>query len=85
MRIVVHVERLVLEGLPLERRDGEVVRAAVTRELTRLLGTGVPPQALATGGSLPSVSAPPIQLGAAAAPARVGREIARSVHRGLDG
>lgn len=80
-----HIDRLVLDGLDLGRRDGEHVRAAMARELTRLLAAGGMPHALARGGAQRSVPAPAIRLGLQPAPARVGREIARSVHRGLDG
>jgi len=84
MKIVLGVERLVLDGFALERRDVEAVRAAVTLELTRLLGNGALPHGLAAGSNQLSVAAPPIRIDAARAPVQLGRDIAASVHRGLD-
>jgi hypothetical protein len=83
MKILVHVERLVIDGLALEHRDAELVRAAVARELTRLFAGDPASAALVTGGSRSSVSAPAVRLRAGAAPAQLGGEIARSVHCGL--
>jgi hypothetical protein len=83
LKIVLDVERLVLDGFALERRDMQAVRAAVTLELTRLLGNAALPHGLAAGGSHRSVAAPPIRVDAVPAPVQLGRDIAASVHRGL--
>ncbi len=83
MRINLHIERLILDGLPLEPGQGRVVKAAVEAELTRMIaGQGISSE-LMTGGAVPSVSANGIQIAPGAKPAVIGREIARSVYGGL--
>ena len=83
MKINVHIERLLLEGLPVTRHQGTLVQAAVEAELARLLAEGdLDPQLLATG-AVPSLSADTIQLPATVEPARLGRQIARAVHGGI--
>ncbi|MEK6374867.1 MAG: hypothetical protein AABO58_19485 [Acidobacteriota bacterium] len=79
MSIRVHIERLVLDGLPIAHRDGPLVQAAVEAELARLLAQRTP---ALSGGATPRVAAPSI----AAAPdaADLGREIARAVYGGIE-
>lgn len=82
--INLHIERLVLEGLPLGVRDGPLVRAAVEAELARLLAEDVPSGALAT-----SRSAPLVRAGTIARPAGdgtgLGTQIGAAVFAGLAG
>lgn len=90
MNIELHIERLVLDGLPLERSQAAHVQAAVEAELARLLAQDrVAGDALAqawpAGGAVPSVPAAPIQLRAGARPAEIGGQIARSVYGGIGG
>ena len=47
--IKVHIERLVLEGLPVMRSEGPLVQAAVQAELSRLLAEGGLGPGLASG------------------------------------
>lgn len=81
--IKVHIEHLVLEGLPVEPSHGQLVQAAVEVELARLLAeSGLGPE-LASGGAVPSVRADRINsLGRS--PAQIGRQIARSVYGGMN-
>jgi hypothetical protein len=90
MNIELHIERLVLDGLPLERGQGAHVQAAVEAELSRLLSQdsmagGSLAYAWPVGGAVPSVPAAPIQLRAGARPADIGGQIARSVYGGIGG
>lgn len=80
--IRVHIERLVLEGLPVERRQGPLVQAAVEAELSRLLAKGGLGPELASGGAVPSVPAGSISL-ERGTPARIGRQIAGAVWKGM--
>jgi hypothetical protein len=85
MRIEVHIERLVLDGVPVTTADGPHVRAAVEGELARLLaGSGVSRE-LATGGALPRVAASQVSFGPRERPDAIGRAVARSVHAGIGG
>lgn len=83
MNIQLHIERLVLDGLPLTRREGALVQAAVETELARLLtAEGLPP-VLAGGGMTPSLAAPAITFAPGGGPAALGAQIAHSVYRSL--
>ena len=83
MDIRVHIENLVLEGLPIERRQAAQVQAVVETELARLLAEGGISAELQSGGALPSAPARAIALDGKAGPARLGRQIARSVYGGI--
>ena len=83
MRIEVHIERLVLEGLPVSGRDRDRVHAAMAAELSRLIrGQGIA-RALRTGGAAPSVRADDVRVEHQASPRRLGTQIARAVYSGL--
>jgi hypothetical protein len=85
MRIEVHIERLVLEGLPVTTAEGPRVRAALEGELARLLaGSGVSRE-LAGGGAMPRVDAPRIRLGSRERPVSIGRAVAWSIHARIGG
>jgi hypothetical protein len=83
MRIDLHIERLVLDGLPLTGAEGARVGRAVERELARLLAKPRAADALRRGGTVPDLRAPPFELGAGDRPDAIGRKIARAVHGGL--
>lgn len=85
MRIEVHIERLVLDGLPVSTADGPRVRAAVESELARLLAQGSVSRELISGGAVPRVDAPRISIGPHELPDAIGRAVARSVHAGIGG
>ena len=83
MNINLHIERLVLDGLPIARHEGPLVQAAVEAELSRLLtAQGLSP-ALSNGGALPAVRGDSIQLASGSSPAQLGTQIAQSVYGGL--
>lgn len=75
----VHIGELVVDGYP--GMDGAALSDAVRGELTRLITEGgVGNQ---TGGTVPKITAPPVQSGAHADAATLGAEVARSVYGGL--
>jgi hypothetical protein len=80
-RIELRIQRLVLDGLPVDRRHAGAVRLAVEAELTRLLSEG---GALA-GGERGRVRAADVQFVPDAGPADLGRRIAGAVHGSLAG
>ncbi len=57
MKINVHIERLILEGLPVSSWQGSQIRSAVQKELTRLLLAGGLPDELRGGIALPGIQA----------------------------
>lgn len=84
MRINLHIERLVLEGLPVDARQGQQVRSAVKRELTALLmSSGDLHDALRFGGNLHRVQTAGIKLVKETGPASLGKQIAGAVFAGI--
>ena len=83
MNIHVHIERLILDGLPVERSQGLLVRAAVEQELTRLLAAHGLSDELRLGGALPRVKGDALSIGRETHPARLGRQIARALYAGI--
>jgi hypothetical protein len=92
MNVELHIERLVLNGLPLPPGGRAALAGALGRELTLLIQAGGVSPALLGGTGLPRltatlapsalISAPARSAGntAPAAGSRLGREIARSVY-----
>ena len=80
MNINLHIERLVLDGLPLEQRQGPQLQAAIERELVRLLSSTSSSGAFASGCSLATVNADSIHLAEGASPLSLGKQIASAVH-----
>jgi hypothetical protein len=81
MRLNLHIERLVLEGLPIENHHGPVVKTAIEAELGRLLTTEQLSQH--SGGAMPSLRARDINLMAGVTPRALGRQIAQVLYAGI--
>ena len=83
MNINLHIERLVLEGLPLTRAQGPMVQRAVEMELARLFaGTGIG-SGFRSSGTVPRANGGAMQFARDATPGQLGTQIAQSVHQGL--
>lgn len=83
MNIELHIERLILDGLPIERSQGPHLQAAVEAELTRLLAESELAAELQTGGAVPSVRTDTMQFKPGNTPTQLGQQIARSVYSGI--
>lgn len=79
MNIHLHIERLVLDGLPLSAADGPRVQAALDVELSRLLAQSGLSPGLHAGGAIPSLSGGTIQVGKESGPPEFGRQIAGAI------
>jgi hypothetical protein len=79
--IRLHIERLVLEGLPVSHHQGAFVQAAIETELTRLLGEGN--LSALSGGAVPHLPVASIQLAHDNKPSSMGRQIAQALYGGL--
>jgi hypothetical protein len=80
MNLHLHIERLILEGLPAEVSQGELVRTAVESELARLLASG---QLSVASGALAHVRAPAVRLTSKGNSTELGQQIGRALHRAL--
>ena len=83
MNINLHIERLVLEGLPIEARQGALLKEAVAAELTRLLQEDGLAASLQSGGTVPRLNASSFQLSGEPTPLRTGQQIAQAVYGGI--
>jgi hypothetical protein len=84
MNINLHIERLILDGLPLEQRQGPHLQAAVEHELTRLLSDGRAPAQFGSA-TVASVKGGSIRVAEGADPAGLGKQIALAVYGGFGG
>jgi hypothetical protein len=82
MRINLHIERLVLDGLPEMGRPAHV-QAAVEAELARLLKAGRLNTDLLAGGAMSSIGAPAIRLTGETNAAQLGAALAGAVYSGI--
>lgn len=83
MNVQLHIERLILEDLPIARSQRALVQAAVENELTRLITVnGVAPTIMA-GGARPSAPMTVIQMAERATPGQLGHQIAHAVYQGI--
>ena len=85
MSIHFHIERLVLEGLPLTGREMHHFEVAFCEQLRTLLRTDALPAALSSGGAYPKLRAEAIRFSAEGAAASVGQQSASSVYGALQG
>jgi hypothetical protein len=81
MNIKLHIERLVLDGLPVEAHQGALIQSAVETELERLIaGDGLRPELL-SGGEFGSLRAGGVQFEQEFNAPRLGIRIAGALHR----
>ena len=80
MNITIHIERLVLEGLPVTSHDARVVQAAVEEQLAQLFSRPdtIPEFQVTSAGSL--LRSGSIQMSPDSGPVRTGEQIARAIH-----
>lgn len=83
MRINAHIERLVLDDVPLAPGGRPLLKAAVEAELTRLLARGGLHDALTLGAALSNVRTAGIQLSDDGSPTRLGEQIAGAIYGGI--
>lgn len=83
MNISLHIERLVLEGVPLGEGDARRVQAAVTAELARLIAGGGVGGEWPSRGALEYARGSDIRLAAGEGPDVVGRRIAGALYGGI--
>ena len=80
MRINLHIERLVLDGVPLDRHMTPLLEQAVQAELMRLLAQEKSPATALVSGATPALRGEAIRTEPAMSPLRLGNAVAQSVH-----
>lgn len=80
--IEVNIDRLVLDGISVVRRDRPLLQTAVETELARLLGEGGLDRQ--TNIALRDVPSGQIQLSQDSDPGQLGRQIAQSVYSSMN-
>ena len=80
--IHLYIDRLILDGLPVDRLHAPQVQMAIEAELTRLF-TGQGLGSFVASGAVPSVPANGIQFTASTTPKQMGTQIAQSVYSGI--
>lgn len=83
MNINLHIERLILDGVPVKHRQRPLLQATIETELVRLLAAGELASNLLVGGSLPQVPAGTIQLTDENNPTPLGQQIAQAIYGGI--
>lgn len=83
MKINLHIDRLVLEGLPVTGAQDTAVQSAIQAELGHLLATHGLGSGKPTAQTSPYARGEAIQLTRDAGPRQVGTQIAKSVHGSL--
>lgn len=82
MTIHLHIERVVLEGLPIAR-EPQSFRGALQGELTRLLRSGGTADELRNGGAVPQIQGGRIRVGARMQGGSLGTQVAGAIYRGV--
>jgi hypothetical protein len=80
--VQLHIERLILEGLPASRAQGPAIGAAMEAELTRLLS--VDGLAASASSAEPHLPAGHIHLIPDGGPRSIGQQIGAAVYHGLN-
>jgi hypothetical protein len=83
MEINFHIDRLVLEGLPLTPSQGAAVQAAIEAELARLISDNGLAPAFTSSLAIPRLAASNIQLSGEKNPTRLGQQIAQALFAGI--
>lgn len=85
MNIELHIDRLVLEGLPLESRHGSQLREAIERELHQLLQSHSLAANMQVVQTIRRIQAPAIQFSQSPQLQSLGQQIAQSIYDGIGG
>ena len=83
MSVRIHIERLVLDGLPLSPAEGPLVKAAVEAELTRLVAEGTLRPEVLAGGEIGRQTGGVVRMAEGGTARETGAGIARAVYGGI--
>jgi hypothetical protein len=80
MKLNLHIEQLVLDGLPLSRHEAEIVQRTLRAELALRLARA---EAFSTSAHVAELRAADIRLRAAGTPGHLGQDVAHAVTESL--
>jgi hypothetical protein len=81
--VSLHIERLVLEGLPVGTHEGPLVQAAIEAELARLFADGALAGTGLQGRTVPLVRAEPMALAGMGGGEALGTQIGQAIYGGI--
>lgn len=80
MNVNLHIERLILDGLPFDAHRRAALQSEIQIELARLLTEGGIRENWRGGAAVPNLRAAAVQFPAATGGEPLGRQIARSIY-----
>lgn len=83
MSISVHIERLILDSLPIAQRDRARLQASIEDELAHLLSEGALSVDLRSPGTLPRLTGGVLELTGNDDPRLLGQHIAQAIYGGI--
>jgi hypothetical protein len=83
MNIELHIERLVLKGIPVAPGERALLHATIHAELERLLRAEGLPGDRPRPGAVARVQAPPVTVPGRLDPVDMGRRLAVAIHEGI--
>lgn len=83
MNVRLHIERLVLEDLPIARTQRALVQGAVEQELARLIEVNGVARNTMAGGARASVPPTVMDMAEGMTPVQLGQQIAQAVYQGI--
>jgi hypothetical protein len=83
MNIELHIERLVVEGIPIAPAERALLHTAIHAELERLLRAEGLPGDLPRRGAVARAQAPPVVVPGRPDTLEMGRRLAVAIHEGL--
>ena len=83
MKLRLHIERLVLDGLPVQSRHGAAVGREILRELERLLRKQGLGSHMKSSGAHWHVAGGELKISEKTTPETIGRDLAHRIYKGI--
>jgi hypothetical protein len=83
MKINLHIERLVLEDVPMSAAEKLAFQAAIRTELTHLLGSSGVSEELRAGMALTHMRAGTVRLNENSGPKKLGTDVAHAIYQAV--
>ena len=81
--IHVEIERLILDGWPLDQRQARVVQSAIEAELSRQMSSSGSAEQFGTGSALAHAATEPVSWNTASGSATLGNQVGQAVSRSI--